>query len=293
MLTQQQEIQNMIAFFKRHRLAWLDDEGSINGNFFADYLVQWSAYANKVIEATPENLAVAYETLKKANRPFIYYTAVKAEYEELGEKFTEGQRNILAAGLARQGYWPADEQHQLSNWNHIARAWLARGYQDFTNRNVDIVVGNLLNSQQGHLLHKKEQPSKFNAVAAAEAVAKTPKVQPDESQLTVIKKGDHPDAWVRPLSPELQAHQASLRVAMAQAEAQKTPPQSTSPDSELYWKGRVSQFLAWIPENLIRIELAAEFAISKNGNWEFTYRELEHAYERRKYERSVDRGGNF
>ena len=86
MLAPQTEIQNIIQFFKDHNIAWLGDAGDKNGNLFADFLVQWGEAAKQVIDATPANLAIVYQKLQEAGRPFVYYSPAETQYHILEEQ---------------------------------------------------------------------------------------------------------------------------------------------------------------------------------------------------------------
>jgi hypothetical protein len=259
-----QEYEIFASFCLEKGIALDGEVGQKNGALFSNLL------ADRNQRITKENLESAFATIKNQ---LAMSNPVKAEYDRLVINFSDYDRDFIAAGLARYGYDVSDSL--LHNWNIVAKAFLARGYQ-VTNDNFRIVIGNL---GPGANLRRKATPKKFDAEAAVKAQKESPKVQRDEEQATQ-RAGDHPDSWTRPLSGALKAHRDMLH-----SKTEKIEPERSDP--EQFYREKAEGLVNAIQSNVDREEARQ---ILKNGpgwGWQLTFKTIEHYIARRNYERGT------
>lgn len=256
MLTENQEIQNTIEFFKQNNLAWVGDRGDTNGTIFADFLIAWSQQLRQVVQATPENLAIAYKHLQAANRPLVYYTPVEAEYYKLVQRLGPDQTATIEHFIDHRRF-VRDGEERLETFNCLANYMLAISRQ-ITEMNLDNAIGNIQNSpfgKYGHLRFTTFQPVEYEVDALGQRIKKiekekeptpTRKISAEEkaraiSHITSNDSND-PRSSVRKIDPDspLGQHQAQIHAAMRTTERQVAQEQDPI---QAYFEQRITDSL--------------------------------------------------
>jgi hypothetical protein len=256
-----QEYQIFADFCLERGIALDGKDGQNNGVKFGDILVA----RNQRI--TKENLEAVFATIKNQ---LVMSNPVKAEYDRLVINFSDYDRDVIAAGLARYGYDVSDSL--LHNWNIVAKAFLARGYQ-VSNDSFRIVIGNL---GPGANLVRKAQPKRFDAEAAkAQQETRKTSVQRDESQATSAVEG------IRPLSGHLKQWRDN------QHRPAETVKFDEPADPNKFYRDKAEDLVSHIASNVDRSEAQQILVKAGAWGWQITLKEIENYIARRKYERSV------
>lgn len=251
----QQEMNDVLQFFKQHRIAHLGDEGNHNGTIFGQFFDRWN------VPLTKPNLELAFKKLQEGNADLIYYTADEAQYhayvERLGPESSETIRKFLPY------YRLSDVGDALwINFNAIAEYCLRTG-QAITKDNLErVVIGNLRNSPAAATLRWKPAPKQdwekqkeWERQRSDEAIAYNKEQQ-------------------RINSPEYQEEQRQQELAKQKAQIGK--------DNNSYWEQRTRSFIASIPSHTARAEAEQLFGAIMNGNWEVNFRSVSTWWDRKK-----------
>lgn len=191
-------------------------------------------------------------------------------------------RGILTGvieGFINKRRFVRDGEERQETFNCLANYMLATGHQ-VTTSNLDIAIGNILNSPQGRwgYLRFGQTPDELkHAKEREQASASTPvrKVTQEERNAAVSHlHGMGGPERSRPYKP-----------VNANTPTRQEPIQPS--DEGSYWSGRVRDFLANIPSNIIRAEAENLYGHINNGSWYATYRMLEGWYDRRRVESTM------
>jgi hypothetical protein len=209
---------------------------------------------------------------------FTWRNAVQQEYDQLAANFSERDTNQIAAGLKKFGYWTDNEQDDLSNWNVTAKAYNARfSGLPVTDERIKLVIGNLLNSPQGHKLIQKMQPKKFDSAASVkEHEAKKNTVQREEGPYFDPISG----TTIRPVTGVLKAHSDMLH-----SKTETITPEPENLDQQMQRKAEA--LVSSIQSNNDRAEAEQILKNAGGWGWPLTLRSIELYIQRRAYERSV------
>lgn len=254
----QQELNDVLQFFKDHNIAWLGAEGDANGVVFANYFGYWSDVQKREVKFTPENLALAFKEFQRSGTELHYYSPEETQYhlyeEKLGPQDSETIRKFLPT------YTLSDEGDNLFvNFNQIASYCIRTG-QPITQVNLrDRVIGNLRSSSPGASLRWRQQPLQD---WEKEELRKAESAQ---------KAAEAYKKYHQELDPKYQEEQRLKR----QAEEIQNSNQS-------YWEQRTHSFINSIQSHVQRAEAETLFGKQKYGNWEVTFRELEGWHDRKK-----------
>lgn len=253
----QQEINDLYAFFKEHRIAWLGADGDKNGATFGTYFDQWSG-TGKTIPFTPQTLAIAFKKLQEAGS-LIFYSPDETQYRIYQETYPT-ELETIRKFLPTYRLSVATDEDVFVNTNTIMQ------YCVSTNR-VHQITQTILQTMMGNLINRPRVGTLRWAPNPKQDWEKERDRKAEEAQ----KAAEHYRKYHRELDPEYQEEQRLKRQA-----------EEIHSRNDSYWEQRTHSFINSIQSHVLRAEAEAQFGKQQYGNWEVTYRELETWHDRKK-----------